>query len=199
MIKIMLLGLLQQRDLTGYEILQYLKLSHAESWAGIKIGSIYYALNKMEEENIIKIQSIESVGNRSRTIYSITEKGEHFFERKLEDTLSQVDLNFPNSLYTAVTFLGELPYEKAIKAIDIHIKSLEKELVIWKKAEKAKEEIQSKKLPNYMKALLKNGCTHIEVNIDFLKEIKELLSKESFEVHLPDINKIGNGEINDGS
>ncbi|SNS69187.1 transcriptional regulator, PadR family [Anaerovirgula multivorans] len=196
MIKLMLLGLLQQRNLTGYEIIQYLNLSHAESWAGIKIGSIYYALNKMEENELIKVESIENIGNRSRTIYSITEKGEHFFERKLEDTLSEVDLNFPNSLYTAVTFLGELPYEKAKKAIDVHINNLEKELKSWKAAEKAKEKVQSKTLPNYMKALLKNGCTHIEVNIEFLKEIKELLSKESFEVHLPPLNKIEKGEKN---
>lgn len=195
----MLLGLLQQRDLTGYEIVQYLNLSHAESWAGIKVGSIYYALKKMDEKGLVKVQSIENVGNRSRTIYSITEKGEHFFERKLEDTLSEVDLNFPNSLYTAVTFLGELPYEKAIKAIDTHINNLEKELRIWETAEKEKEKVQSKTLPNYMKALLENGCTHIKVNIKFLKEIKDLLSKESFEVHLPPLNKIEKGEINDES
>lgn len=194
MIKLMLLGLLQQRDLTGYEIIQYLKLSHAESWAGIKIGSIYYALNKMEESELIKVQCIENIGNRSRTFYSITEKGEDFFETELEDILSKVDLNFPNSLYTAVTFLGKLPYEKAINAINIHIKNLEKELLNWKAAEKAKEKVQSKPLPSYMKALLKNGCTHIEVNIEFLKEIKELLHKESFEVHLPPLNKIGKGE-----
>ncbi len=195
----MLLGLLQQRDLTGYEIVQYLNLSHAESWAGIKVGSIYYALKKMDEKRLVKIQSVENVGNRSRTIYSITEKGKDFFERKLEDTLSEVDLNFPNSLYTAVTFLGELPYEKAIKAIDTHINNLEKELRIWETAETEKEKVQSKTLPNYMKALLKNGCTHIQANIKFLKEIKDLLSKEAFEVHLPPLNKIIKGEINDES
>lgn len=191
----MLLGLLQQRDLSGYEIIQYLKSSHVESWAGIKIGSIYYALKRMEKEELVTVQSVESVGNRWRTIYSITEKGKQFFEKKLEATLSKVDLNFPNSLYTAVTFLGELPYEKAIKAINAHIDNLEKELKIWKTAEKAKEKVQSKSLPKYMKALLENGCTHIEVNIEFLKEIKDLLSEESFEVILTPLNKIGKGEI----
>lgn len=193
----MLLGLLQQRDLTGYEIVQYLNLSQAESWSGIKVGSIYYALKTMEEKKLVKVKSIENVGNRSRTIYSITQKGDHYFKIKLEDTLSEVDLNFPNSLYTAVTFLGELPYEKAIKAIDAHISHLEKELRNWKTAEKAKEKVQPKTLPNYMKALLKNGCAHIEANIEFLKEVRELLSKESFEVHLPPLNK--KGEISDES
>ncbi|MBS4534278.1 PadR family transcriptional regulator [Clostridium sp. D2Q-14] len=199
MTKLMLLGLLQQKDLTGYEIKQYLNLSHAESWAGIKTGSIYYALKAMEEKKLVTVQSVENVGNRSRTIYSITEKGKKFLKKELEDTLSKVDLNFPNSLYTSLTFLGELPYKKAIKAINTHINKLEKELENWKADENLKEKAQSKPLPGYMKALFKNGYKHIKANIEFLKEIRELLPKESFEVHLPPLSKIKKGEINNES
>lgn len=186
----MLLGLIKQRDMTGYEIIQYLKSSHAESWAGIKIGSIYYALNKMEEDDLIEIRSVENIGHRSRTYYGITEKGSLFFESRLEETLSKADLNFPNALYSAVTFLGALPYEKAVHAIDNHVAKLKKELVIWKEAEHQKEKVQAKPLPNYMKALLKNGCSHIELNIEFLEEIKSLLASENFNIHLPPIDEL---------
>ena len=186
----MLLGLIKQRDMTGYKIIQYLKSSHAESWAGIKIGSIYYALSKMEEDDLIEIKSIEKIGHRSRTYYGITEKGSLFFESKLEETLSKADLNFPNSLYTAITFLGSLPYEKAVYAIDDHISKLKEELLIWKEAEHQKEKAQEKPLPNYMKALLKNGCSHIELNIKFLEEIKSLLPSDKFNINLPTIDEI---------
>lgn len=186
----MLLGLLSQRDLTGYEIKQYLELSHAESWANIKTGSIYYALKKMEENKLVKVDSVKHTGNRSRTIYSITEEGRNFFKKRLEDTLRQPDLNFPNSLYTSFTFLGEISSEKAVQAIKVNIKSLEKELENWKINEQLKEKVQSKPLPNYMKALFKNGRKHIEANIEYLKEILDLLPKESFEVFLPPLDKI---------
>lgn len=199
MTKLMLLGLLKQRDLTGYEIKQYLNLSHAENWAGIKTGSIYYALKKMEEKKLVKVKSVKHTGNRSRTIYSITEKGEKFFEEQLVNTLSQTDLNFPNSLYTALTFLGELPNQKSVTAINEQINKLEKELENWKADENLKEKAQSQPLPKYMRVLFKNGRKHIKANIEFLKEIKLLLPEESFEVKLPPLNKIKKGEINDES
>lgn len=194
MAKLMLLGLLKQKNLTGYEIKQYLKLSHAESWAGIKTGSIYYALKKMEENNLIKIKSIENTGNRSRTIYSITKKGENYLEKELESTLKKADLNFPSSLYTSLTFLKELPYKKAIKAIDTHIKKLEAELKNWESDKNLKEKINNKPIPDYMKALFKNGSRHIKANIDFLKEIKALIPNEPFDIELPPLKNIKKGD-----
>lgn len=186
----MLLGLLKQKDLTGYEIKQYLNLSHAESWAGIKTGSIYYALKTMDEKGLISVKSVESVGNRSRTIYSITTKGEAFFKNKLENTLSKTDLCFPSALYTSLTFLGELPHAVAIKSINSHIKKLEEELENWEIGEKLKQETQNQPLPKYMKALFKNGYHHIKANIEFLEEIKELLPETSFEVDLPPLSHV---------
>ena len=187
--KLMLLGLLSQRNLTGYEIKQYLSLSDAENWAKIKTGSIYYALKKMEDDNLIEVQSVEYTGNRSRTVYSITEKGKSFFKKKLESTLSKADVNFPSSLYTSVTFLEKLPYEKAVNAVDKHINNLKKELKNWKSAEKSKKKVQSRPLPQYMEALFTNGRRHIKANIEFLEKIKELLSEESFEIQLPPLNE----------
>lgn len=193
-IKLMVLGLLSHRSMTGYEMLQYLKMSYAEQWAGIKIGSLYYALNKMESEALIEIKSVENVGKRSKTTYSITQNGDAFFEKHLEERLSQMDLNFPAGLYSAITFLGNLPNERIEKAIDHHIDSLQRELLLWKNAESLKAEAGSKHLSKYMFAMFKNGCGHIELNIEFLKEIKSLLSKEKFEAHLPDVDAVSESD-----
>lgn len=194
MTRLMLLGLLKQKSLSGYEIKQYLSLSHADKWAGIKTGSIYYALKKMEKEKLVEKKSVEYTGNRSRTIYEITERGETEFTEMLVNKLKKVDLNFPNSLYTTITFLGELDKQTASNAIDQHIKKLKKELDEWKQDEELKKHSQDTPLPKYMKALFVNGQKHIEANIEFLETVKKVLKDEKFNIELPPINEINRSE-----
>lgn len=189
MIKIIILGLLSQRNLSGYEIIRYLELSSSEKWAKIKIGSIYHSLKMLEKNEMIKVESIENSGKRTKTIYSILEKGSAFFEKELEKNLSTADLTFPGSLYTSITFLEKLPKDVAIKSIDKQLLRLREELEIWMSDKKEKERFQQAPLPKYMEALFRNGAKHIEADIELLEEIKKCLDIDSFEIILPELNK----------
>ena len=44
MVRLLVLGLLQFKPLSGYEIQQILQVSQIDVWAGILPGSIYHAL-----------------------------------------------------------------------------------------------------------------------------------------------------------
>lgn len=189
MTQLMLLGLIKNKAMSGYEIKQYLNLSHAEKWAGIQTGSIYYALKKLEEEELIEIKSVEHTGNRASTIYGITDKGKQFFKQLLIESFNQTEVNYPNSLYTSLTFLGELSTIEAKEVINNQIKNLKKELVEWEDDRKLKEEALSGELPEYLNALFDNGANHIQANIDLLEKINNLLSESSFELYLPPLEK----------
>ncbi|MFP4461698.1 MAG: PadR family transcriptional regulator [Thermotogota bacterium] len=186
MTKLMLLGLLKQRDLSGYEIKQLLESTDAENWSGIQIGSIYYALKKMEKEQLIIQKKIVQTGNRFKTIFSITEKGKETFNQKLLKKIEQTKVSFPSELYTTLTFIGELDREIAISALDKNIQHYEKALSSWKNDRVLKKEAQGEPLSPFLEILFQNGEKHIEADIAYLKQAKELLKNESFKITIPE-------------
>ena len=76
MMRLMVLGLLTKNNLmSGYEIQQALQMVQSSKWAEVFPASIYHALKKMENEELIEIATIEKTGKRSKTVYCITVKG----------------------------------------------------------------------------------------------------------------------------
>ena len=67
MTRLLVLGMLDAQPLSGYDIQQLLRLSDAERWGGVLIGSIYHALKKLEKEGHIEISSIEMTGHRAES------------------------------------------------------------------------------------------------------------------------------------
>jgi DNA-binding PadR family transcriptional regulator len=73
----MVLGLLTKSDsLSGYEIQQALNMVQSSKWAEVFPASIYHALKKKANEELIRVKAIEMTGKRSETIYCITRRGE---------------------------------------------------------------------------------------------------------------------------
>lgn len=75
MTNLILLSFLRQRPMHGYEIQQLIQSSRMDLWTNILSGSIYYALNKMEQDGLIVATAEERTGARLRKIYSITDAG----------------------------------------------------------------------------------------------------------------------------
>jgi DNA-binding PadR family transcriptional regulator len=65
----------------GYDVRRELLSWHADEWANVAPGSIYHALKKLAEEDLLHEVSTEQVGARpARTTYEITPKGEAEFQ-----------------------------------------------------------------------------------------------------------------------
>ncbi len=63
MTRLMVLGMLRTKPMSGYEMQQLMQVSEVDKWAGILPGSIYHALKKMDKRGAS--QSSESRINRS--------------------------------------------------------------------------------------------------------------------------------------
>ena len=61
--RLVLLGLLRDRKLYGYE-LKHIIEDHMGDWTSIAFGSIYFALNKLSEEGLIEKVAVEKPGKR---------------------------------------------------------------------------------------------------------------------------------------
>lgn len=188
MIQLLILYYLNIKATHGYEIQKFIKHNHMEEWNNIKSGSIYYAMNKLEKEGLIEL--IEKIGNKekSKRIYSITEKGRKELkkmasvelEKPLNDVFSEKFLIYP--------IIDSIQKEELIKKIEIHIKILEEKLVridYWyeikeneaKNVEKATFELMKNTLISQIKwhkVLINNIDETIEMSNDITKLIKNV-------------------------
>ena len=116
--RLLILGALRFMQPTyGYEVRRELESWHAEEWANIAYGSIYFALNKMAEEGLLAVREAEQVGKRpARTTYAMTEAGEAEFQRLLREYWWEVK-PVVSPFRIAVAFMDQLSPEELIGAL----------------------------------------------------------------------------------
>ena len=71
---VLILGLLSEREMYGYEILQEAERRSASALQ-LKEGTLYPALHQMERTGLLKAAWRDSPEGRSRKYYSLTAKG----------------------------------------------------------------------------------------------------------------------------
>ncbi|MCA1669537.1 MAG: PadR family transcriptional regulator [Thermomicrobia bacterium] len=116
--RLLILGVLQFKSPAhGYEIRRELESWHAEQWAHIAYGSIYFALNKMAEEGLVEAVSTDQVGKRpARTRYTLTEDGKGEFQRLLRDYWwDRKPLIDP--FQVALSFMNSMPHDELLLAL----------------------------------------------------------------------------------
>lgn len=169
MVRLLILGMLKIKPLSGYEIQQVLQTSQTEIWAGILPGSIYHALKKMDKEGLVEIDSVEQTGHRIKAIYRITDKGRAEFPQLLQESLREKSVVLPSTLYAAISFLHELPREDQIQALKQQKDLLEHELEQLKSGQKVKEQYVT--LNAIAKLQFENMYAHYQLQIDFIEKL----------------------------
>lgn len=112
MTKTVILGILAEGQMHGYEIRKRLQRELGES-AEINFGSIYYGLKSYVERGWVKHIRDESVkGNPERSVYRITSRGRAQLAHLLETTLSDTSDSL-KPLEAALNFMENLPASRA--------------------------------------------------------------------------------------
>lgn len=173
MMRLMILGLLTKRDsLSGYEIQQALHMVQSSKWAEVFPASIYHALKKMANEELIQVKAIEMTGKRSKTMYCITDKGSQQFKKLLKESFQKTSVVFPNHLYTALTFLSEEESmkEEILEAIDEQKREILATYEEMREGEKLKDDV-----PEYMKLIFENMYEQCEMQLRLIHKLEKLL------------------------
>jgi PadR family transcriptional regulator, regulatory protein AphA len=74
MLRYILLGLLDYKPMTGYELENWISVSAGNFWAA-KLSQIYTTLKTLEGEALVSSQIEEQTGKPDKRIYEITEAG----------------------------------------------------------------------------------------------------------------------------
>jgi len=116
--RMMILGLVQwMQPVHGYDVRRELLSWNADKWANVQPGSIYHALRKLTDEQLLREVATEQVGARpARTTYEITEKGAGEFQSLLRGNWWSLAAP-PDPFLAAFSFLPALPREEAVAAL----------------------------------------------------------------------------------
>lgn len=124
-IRLLILGILKrEQPMHGYEVRRELEIWDAEQWANIAYGSIYFALNKMAEEELVEVVGTDQINKRpARTVYAITDKGRAAFGSLLRDYWWKPK-PITDPFQVALTFMDALPREELLLALKFRADSL---------------------------------------------------------------------------
>lgn len=170
---LILLGLLQNKPMHGYDIEQTIKDSGMRHWAQIGTSTIFATLNRLAEKGLLDIRE-ERQGNRPiRKVFHLTNKGRDALRSELEKGLHSSSPLY-SSRITAATFAAKQTPETAGALIDPAIQALkerkqtllEKEAKVAEKSEKILLQFQRQIVEAEMKALraLYTDAKNIAVN-----------------------------------
>lgn len=101
---LVVLGFLNYEPMHGYRIMQIVQLRGLDVWAGVKLSSIYKAMQTLENSGCIFGKQETENNNPPRMVYHITEKGKLQF-RKLILAFLQTDEHPNMEFWLAVSLI----------------------------------------------------------------------------------------------
>ncbi|WP_084959590.1 PadR family transcriptional regulator [Thermoactinospora rubra] len=122
--RMLVLGLLQQRPMHGYEITQLVAENELDRWAPVLPGSIYHALTTLERDGLVRAEAEERTGDRRRRIYAITPAGRTELEGLLLDVLAQPPHGLQSALPLALAWIELLPRERVLARLAVAMERL---------------------------------------------------------------------------
>ncbi|MGB8213447.1 MAG: PadR family transcriptional regulator [Anaerolineales bacterium] len=168
--RLVILGLLRDQPLHGYEIKQIIE-EHMGDWTSIAFGSIYFALGKLSEEGLIEMVATEKQGNRpSRSIYQITDAGRMEFLRLLREVWSGVEREY-FAIDVGLAFMNALPPEEIQGYLRQRVAQLEGILQFLGSHEQ--EQMTQPDVPASAVAIFEHSRAHFTAELAWTKELLE--------------------------
>jgi DNA-binding PadR family transcriptional regulator len=175
-VRLVLLGLLHDRPLYGYEIKQIIE-EHMGDWTSIAFGSIYFALDKLAEEGFVKKVGIEQEGNRpSRSVYQITQSGEDEFLRLLRENWQNIEHEY-FTIDICLFFLQRLSLAEVNGYLQSRLAALENALQHLQTHEA--EQFQNSDVPPQARAIFDHTRAHLQSEAQWTKEVLSSLENQS--------------------
>ncbi|WP_141335900.1 PadR family transcriptional regulator [Paenibacillus sp. tmac-D7] len=140
--------------------------------ANILSGSIYYALNKMEEEGLIAAEAEERTGARLRKIYAITDAGRVHFNELLLHSLSTPPHSAKSDFTLGLAWIHMLPKDDALAVLRHNLSQLEQQKQLWELGKRIKGEHG---LSSFVEAGFDNAIELMEADIRYITRLIALL------------------------
>lgn len=113
----MLLGLLFDRPMHGYELHQQIQMEGIDGWFHVSMAGVYYSLGKLHEQGLVAQSRQRSGGSKHKSIYHLTAEGRATFFDALETrAVSSEPVHFDYDV--VIYFLNKLPVQRAAALLE---------------------------------------------------------------------------------
>lgn len=170
--KLLLLGILRQKDMHGYQLHTHLAVDAPIS---LKKPTAYHLLARMEEEGLIEKRT-EATGERERHIYSVTNEGETVFLQLLRETLGQFNLaEFPGLV--CLNWVDALPRKEAISLLKRRRRGIEEFIahVQWVHSDPELDKQIHASLTASSKAVMEYWHKYIQAEFELIDQLLDSL------------------------
>lgn len=174
--KIVVLGILMEGNNHPYEIQQLIKRRKLDEYIKIQKGSLYYTVEQLEKDGLIKVDSVIRYTNHpDKTVYEITDAGKKEFHRLLtEELLQPQHVYFP--LNEAIAFMKHLNPEELIPTLKVRLADVQKYLDEFHSS----YEYYELKIPKYGAEIMASGLEYCKIEMRLLQNIIHDLEDGSF-------------------
>ena len=176
-VRLVILGLLRERPLYGYEIKQIIE-EHMSDWTSIAFGSIYFALEKLADEKFVSKVQIEQAGRRpSRSVFEITQTGREEFSRLLREAWQQVERQY-FSIDVCLFYLNSLPLKEVKNYLKMRQAGLQATLEhIYTHRE---EQLSLPEVPRLAAAIFDHTLAHTQAELDWISNLLNKLESGEY-------------------
>lgn len=173
-IDLLLLGLLMDKPMHGYEINQTIKADGIDNWFNISTAAIYYSLNKLRGRGLISETKYRESGAPIRTVFRLTDAGREAFFHAMDESLgSQERTYFEYDL--GIFLLNRVPKERALKLLHKRLQFLQE----WAAtSQSALTEAQQRGDPPLQLAILEHASSCARLEVDWINGIIQRVSGE---------------------
>lgn len=175
-----LLGLLQGKPMTGYDLTKTFNKSLNFFWHA-QMSQIYRDLGTLEKKGMVVSQIEEQEGKPDKKIYTITQKGNEEFQKWLDDCNFSDSLKYRDIILIKLFFGSKGDKNKIISGLDDYVLLNEEHIIAYKRTLKMLEkDVTGDNVHEniaYMKMTVKKGFITAKGNIEWAKECISTLSE----------------------
>jgi|GEM_PF-37365 len=168
-VRTILLGLLRQGDLYGYQIKRALERDEFIEWAKVPTATLYHELGEMADEGLVeRVGSELAQGRPARVIYRLTPKGREELARLLREAWSSVErARTPEDI--ATFFMDALPQVEIVEALQERLNYLQEELE--RVTETARQRQADPALREMVSAIWDHARLRLESEIEWTRDL----------------------------
>jgi len=169
-----ILSLITQQPRHGYEIEQVIEERGMRDWTEVGFSSIYYLLNKLENDNLIEGQVERHVGQGpARKVYRITEAGREAVHAGVLTALSVPQRTYP-LLQLGLANLPAIPHSEALDALRKYRGNLSDRLeYVQRKRDRQRP------LPYFIETMFSHSITMIKAERSWIEDLIKQLEENS--------------------
>jgi DNA-binding PadR family transcriptional regulator len=175
--RLVILGLLRERPLYGYEIKHIIE-EHMGDWTSIAFGSIYFALNRLADEGHIEKVATEQEGGRpSRSVYQITSVGREEFLRLLREVCSHLERHY-YEIDIGLAFMDALSIEEVKGYLQGRVAQLED--ILEHIVEHRDEQMARQEVPRLASAVFDHSLAHYRAELAWTRDLLEKVGRGEY-------------------